>query len=496
MRAAAFTALLVLAFTGCDRTQGQEPVAEAEEAPARPVTAKDRVAALQTEIRVVTAIERASSEALRKVENTSAETSKAPPSDLLTDETKKFTVLFGGNNHGERNDCGCRKNPLGGLGRRHVMLNALQDDKAAEIWGDAGPAVGPVFHVDAGDMFFANNTLDRVEPERRKVAEYDAESVALALATLPFDALAVGEHDLVLGLEHLQKLTKKSKAPFISANVRGADGELVFPRSVIVERGGVRVAFVGVTKKQTRREDYWSSRNLTVDDPKTAAQDAIKALESHDAVVLLSNLGLVETQDLVIALAKEGTRVHLAVASSTNRMTGDPEFAAGIPVMEPLSRGKYLGRADIWVNGNAVAYKNAASTTPASMRNYRRTVRSYWSTRKQVVRDRLKIAELEMSAETMEASQQAEAPEVVAQLKERRDDSIERQKSRLETLERRLESTSFGLLRALADAKPAEGASAKADDWIAGRVVPVKIEITPHPATRRVLDPREKKRPE
>ena len=493
---AASCSVLVVALTACERTERPKADSVEEVAP-HVLTPRQRVSQLQAEIGVVTAIERASTAALRQVEDAGTEVSKQPPPELVTENTKKFTVFFGANNHGERNDCGCRSNPLGGLGRRHVMLRALTDERTApEIWGDAGPAIGPVFHVDGGDSLFANNTIDRSHAEGQKVAKYDAESVMLALGTFAPDAFAVGEHDLVFGADFLRKLADKAKVPLVSANVRDAEsGELLFAPSVIVDRDGTKVAFVGVTKQKTRRGEFYTERKLTVDDPHEAVKTAVAALEPHDAVVLLSNLGLVETKDLVLDLSTAGVPVELAIASSTNRMTGDPEFSGGVPVMEPLSRGKYVGRADIWLNGDETVYRNGAIATPAAMRDYRRTVRSYWTTRKSVLRERLKIAEVEMSIESIDGSQQPDTGAVREELIKRREQTIASHQKRLETYQTRLDGSAESLLKSIVRARPQTG-EPTGDDWIAGLVVPVKIEIEPHPATRRVLDPREKKRPE
>ncbi len=492
MRAALLAALLA-ASVGCDKSTPSvvEPVVEA---PPIVLTPHQRIVQLQAGLAVVTAMETSTTQALRAVENVGKEAAKAPPPEFVSETTRKFTVFFGGNNHGERNDCGCRKNPLGGLGRRHTMLNALQNDDATEIWGESGRAIGPVFHADSGDSLFANNTTDRAQPDAQALAKYDAVSVVRALATFPPDAYGVGEHDLVFGLDYLKELTSSAGFPLISANLRGPDGELAFAPSVVVERDGIKVGFVGLTNKETRRVRFYEDRKLTVDEPLDAARKAIESLPSVDAVVLLSNIGRDASSRLVANLRAAGVRVELVIASSTNGVIGDPDFSAGVPVMEPMSRGKYLGRVDIWLNGAETEYRNASVTTPAALNDYRRAVRSYWSTRKEVFRERLKIAELESSLATLQTSQQKDAG-AVPELTKRRTDTIDAQRKRLEVYETRRTNTADAMLLAMSKVQPV-GAEPSGDDWMTGVVVPVKIEFVGEASTRKLLDAREKKRPE
>ena len=57
----------------------------------------------------------------------------------------------------------------------------------------------------------------------------------------------MGGTELKLGLEDLRAIKEELDAPFISANLRDAQGELVFPASKMVEVGDKRMLVVGVT---------------------------------------------------------------------------------------------------------------------------------------------------------------------------------------------------------------------------------------------------------
>ena len=486
--------LATLLTVGCDPAakKGEEHDAPVAVEP----TPMQQLTLLQGELRVAIAMSAAATEALRKAEGEGSEHATKPPADLATESTKRFSVFFGANNFGERNDCGCRKNPLGGLGRRHEMMTALTDGaKAPEIWGSAGPASGPVFHVDAGDSFYKSDTEDQQHAESQKVAKYDARSVVEALSTYAPDAYGLGLKDFVFGLDDVKQLQKKAKFPFLSANIATASGERPFEPSVVVERDGIRVAFVAVTNPKARRDDFWSARKLTAEPPSGPASDALAALPADvDAVVLLSNLGLADTGVLIGELKGAGMRVDLAVVSGTKRMTAEPEFAHGVPMLEPLSRGKYVGRADLWLNGTETSYRNARMTTPAALRHYRRALRSYWTTRQNLLKTQIQLAELALVDKTAERAQGVDAGAAAKTLVKRNQAEKEVIVKREETLHRRRENTSEALMFTIAKATE-DGDGPKGDDWVFGTVIPVKIELEPEPRTRKVLDAREKRRP-
>ncbi len=488
------------AFAACDKSETKAESQKVE--PAVELSPQQKIALYQAEFNVVNALASASTQALREADRMEESEPVPMPADLVKPDTKTLTVFFGGNNHGEREDCGCRKNPLGGLGRRHTLMADLADGSVdANLWGTLKPAQ-PIFHVDAGDGFYPHATLKKGTPNAQKIARHDARAVVDALNTFPPDAFLVGELDLAFGTEDIQELSKAAKFPFVSANLRSKGGELLFPSHVVVERDGVKLGVVGVTKQKTRFGNYYEEAGLEVTDPTTAAAEAIAALPKDvGSVVLLSNLGMNDTISLVEALKGSGKRVDFVVVSGTNRLTHEPEWAAGTPLVEPLSRGKYVGAATLYLNGDDVDYRNATGSAKADAREYRLALRSYHTTRKQLVRDLQKLEELKMTLEDVQA--RAEDPSVKDDpkkqpaaeiLSERREEAIKEREKRIETVEKRLETVSQNLLSAVGKVSN-EAAPVTGDDWVDAAVVPVKIEIDEVGSTRRVLDRAEKRRP-
>ena len=261
----------------------------------------------------------------------------------------------------------------------------------------------------------------------------------------------------------------------------------------VVERDGRTIGVVGVTNQKTRIATYWADHGLKVSDPLAAARAEIAKLpEEVDLVVLLSNLGLNDTQQLVKSLEQGESRVGLAVVSGTKRLTKDPVFVSGVPIVEPMSQGKYLGRADFVLNGEEIEYRNATAVSRSQRADYRRALRNYHTTRKQVLRDKQKLAELELTAQKPAAKGQT--AEANAELDERVSEGIAAQKKRIETSEARLATVSAGLLATL---RPLDAPrEVTGDDWVETEIVAVKIEIPEPNETRRVLDRAKKTRPD
>lgn len=121
-----------------------------------------------------------------------------------------------------------------------------------------------------------------------------------AMKLLQTDAVNVSEKELRYGRSFLLSNWKRSKLPLVSANLwdKTTKKTLVDPY-VIVKKGTVSVGVFGLTSGNV---DMGVSRDsLTVSDPVEAARSTIATLRKKGAqvVVLLSQLGKVESEDLV-----------------------------------------------------------------------------------------------------------------------------------------------------------------------------------------------------
>jgi len=121
-----------------------------------------------------------------------------------------------------------------------------------------------------------------------------------AMKLLHTDAVNVSEKELRYGRSFLLANWKRSKLPLVSANLwdKTTKKTLVDPY-VLLKKGTVTVGVFGLTSGNV---DLGMSRDsLSVSDPTEAAKASVAALRKKGAtvVVLLSQLGKVESEDLV-----------------------------------------------------------------------------------------------------------------------------------------------------------------------------------------------------
>ncbi|MEE8394681.1 MAG: metallophosphoesterase [bacterium] len=190
--------------------------------------------------------------------------------------------------------------------------------------------------------------------------------VIVLMNRLAYDAIALGNHDLDRGAAALARRVGQTAFPWLAANVEAADGSLPFAPYRIVERGGVRVAVVGLT---TPGVPAWVDRarlgGLRFLDLEAAARRwlaVVRDQEKADVVVGLLHSGLNGSYDrrmavrLGLPLPNGAGRVadgvpgfDLIVSGHAHRLSprksrsGDSPYS--VPVIQPGARGQAVAVA-------------------------------------------------------------------------------------------------------------------------------------------------------
>ncbi|WP_128475698.1 bifunctional metallophosphatase/5'-nucleotidase [Halorussus pelagicus] len=156
------------------------------------------------------------------------------------------------------------------VGRLAGTIDALRDDRTVVVGtgDDTAPGVLALRTDGRQSLEF----FDAVEP----------------------DLETFGNHDFDFGTDPLRDIVADSPQQWVSANVYAADGtDRQFadaPAATVVERGGERVGFVGVTDPKTPEISAGASE-LTVTDPVAEVREVLPALrERADHVVVLAHL--------------------------------------------------------------------------------------------------------------------------------------------------------------------------------------------------------------
>ena len=122
------------------------------------------------------------------------------------------------------------------------------------------------------------------------------------MKTLHVDAVNIGDRDLRFGRKFLEQRVKKDQLPIVSANLLDKKTRKPIFAPYLVKRiGNVQVGVFGLI---TDKGDLGPAKDsLLVDDPLATARRTVTELKRKGAevILLLSQLGKVETEDLVTA---------------------------------------------------------------------------------------------------------------------------------------------------------------------------------------------------
>lgn len=209
--------------------------------------------------------------------------------------------------------------------------------------------------VDGGDWLF---DIDKVKNNEPLLAQLRAKARLLVESynIFGYEAAAIAEHDLILGIPVLRELEKGAKFPFLCANLLGADGKPLFRGSIVVERGGRRVGIVAALMKLSDRFLEKIGPTLSFGDPVEAIRREVEALGTGVDMVLL--LGHIDRKDVdAIADTMPGIDFILEPgAYDGNEGTWVLETEEFTPrngrlLLKVSGQGSEVGRLDLWFRG-------------------------------------------------------------------------------------------------------------------------------------------------
>jgi 2',3'-cyclic-nucleotide 2'-phosphodiesterase (5'-nucleotidase family) len=244
-----------------------------------------------------------------------ASTANSTSSADRFDPPKKLTLVYNINNGGYIDVCGCKHKEVrqGSLTRRSAFLKQLRSTGREILLVDGGSALFPI--------------KEHVKKEELAESMRKAELIVEAYNRMGYRVMAVGAFDLAAGLDNLKKLEKKAKFELLSANLADAEtGKLHFKPHTVIETGGIRVGFFGLTL-DTLTKVYLEKvappskpsrvSDLVLLDPVEAARNAVKELEGK--------------ADLIVAVShvREETNFELAKALAGLQVVVDPFIQYG-----------------------------------------------------------------------------------------------------------------------------------------------------------------------
>ncbi|MDI6762212.1 MAG: hypothetical protein QME83_04180 [Thermodesulfobacteriota bacterium] len=197
-----------------------------------------------------------------------------------------LTLIYSSNTLGEiESGCCPETGNAGGLARRSHTIKAVGKEAKNRLI------------LDVGDTFAIGPTGNEKEREKaRKRAEF----ILKIYERMGYDAINIGDTDLVLGVDYLKTLSKKSKIPFLSANLREKKtGQPVFEPYRIKEINGLKIGIIGLLTPQLPPYLHKEMTGYFIEDPIKVALNMVNGPMSHcDYIIAQAHLNMMEIDEL------------------------------------------------------------------------------------------------------------------------------------------------------------------------------------------------------
>lgn len=176
---------------------------------------------------------------------------------------------------------------------------------------------------------------------------------------LHFDAMTV-HWEFAYGPAQVQRLAAQLSYPMLAINCYGKDdGELFFPPYRMLERGGLRIAVIGIASNvvdRTMPPAFSEGLRFTLGNEELPGWIAyVRTREHADLVVVLSHLGF--PQDVKLAMEVSG--IDILVSGHTHDRMEEAIVVNNAIIFQSGCHGSFFGRLDVEVeNRTVVAYRH------------------------------------------------------------------------------------------------------------------------------------------
>lgn len=242
-----------------------------------------------------------------------------------------LTVVYTNNTDGTLKPCNCPGAPFGGLARRATVIDSLRE------------AHPNALVVDSGDLL----------PTRPGT---DTEDVILeAYEYMRYDAVAVGDQEVLGGTPHFVELTAGMTVPFLAANLQfvGASGPVPLGRPYLLKTyGNLTVAVIGIiTAEALDRFGVMKEQSLEPLDPVQKLRELLESLRDRaDLFVVLSHAG----DEFDALLAQQVPGIDVIVGGHSQRLIREPLKVGGTLIVQAGTLAKHVGVLTLDLSGGRI----------------------------------------------------------------------------------------------------------------------------------------------
>jgi 5'-nucleotidase/UDP-sugar diphosphatase len=175
---------------------------------------------------------------------------------------------------------------------------------------------------------------------------------------LGYDAMTLGNHEFDNPLAILRNQERLARFPFLSANIRSANADLLVRPYVVKRFDGFKVGILGLTLKETKGIGYPDHvKDLVFEDEVKAARRLVKVLKNKaDIVIALVHLGIWDHETRGSKrLAAKVQGIDLIIDGHTHTDLTEPVYVNGTPIVQAFQWGLKIGKAIMTVRDGRVA---------------------------------------------------------------------------------------------------------------------------------------------
>jgi len=246
---------------------------------------------------------------------------------LVKNSSRPLCILYTGEEMGSLEPCGCTDGMLGGLPRRHTVIESIKQSQDGVLLLATGNVVSQAGRQD----------------------EIKYQIAISAMKQMGYQAVNIGYRDLTLGVDYLKYVQESFQAPLVCANLM-KDGMPLFSQHKIVKIGKISVGIIGVISKKYQYLIDTQEPKLTLLEPQNAIKSVMKKIKGKVELVVL--LGSMEIEEAKGVLQKFPSIKIALLSSDKDKPSCVMDFATSCIIATSSKKSEYLNKIDFYFNRN------------------------------------------------------------------------------------------------------------------------------------------------